>query len=228
MNHESTNKYTLILSNHYSPHANSRPGTTNRASSKSRSNSIFKPKSAPKTDQQLQGSSKPANPNARQIPLPDRKSAKSFTQLDQSLDLNKSMLINESFIADPNENNNNAEIIDQVLSKVMSNDEIMINELRNNVRSRNSLRSKHLAQLEETKASLNEIKNKANQQRLNRSHSGDLEFPTNESGSGNNKESLVSRASRDSSGKREDSLSPSRSAKQLDYMLSRLNSSKSA
>ena len=37
----------------------------------------------------------------------------------------------------------------------------MINELRNSVRSRISLRSKHMEKLEEQKANLNEIKTKA-------------------------------------------------------------------
>ena len=36
--------------------------------------------------------------------------------------------------------------------------------MRNTVRSRNSLRNKHIAQLEETKTSLNQIKNAASKQ----------------------------------------------------------------
>lgn len=106
----------------------------------------------------------------------------------------------------------------------MNNDEIMINELRNNVRSRNSLRSKHLAQLEETKANLSEIKSKATQQRLNNSHSGDIEFPTKENSNINLKDGVLSKASRDSSSKREESISPSRSTKHFDILLSRHNS----
>ena len=109
----------------------------------------------------------------------------------------------------------------------MNNDEIMINELRNNVRSRNSLRSKHLAQLEETKANLTEIKSKATQQRLNQSHSGDLEFPTKESSNSNSKDGIVSKDSRNSSSKRDtESISPTRSTKHFDILPSRHNSSK--
>jgi hypothetical protein len=39
--------------------------------------------------------------------------------------------------------------------------------MRNTVRSRNSLRNKHIAQLEETKTSLNQIKNAASKQLAN-------------------------------------------------------------
>ena len=45
--------------------------------------------------------------------------------------------------------------------KVIKEDENMISELRNSVRSRISLRSKHMEKLEESKANLNEIKTKA-------------------------------------------------------------------
>lgn len=39
--------------------------------------------------------------------------------------------------------------------------------MRNTVRSRNSLRNKHIAQLEETKTSLNQIKNAVSKQLAN-------------------------------------------------------------
>ena len=48
--------------------------------------------------------------------------------------------------------------------------------MRNTVRSRNSLRSKHLAQLEETKANLNEIKNLA----AKKFNSSDSEIPSDD------------------------------------------------
>ncbi len=57
----------------------------------------------------------------------------------------------------------------------------MINELKNSVKNRNELRSKHMAQLEESKANLNEIKSKAAIQ-LIPSNSVDQEFPPNEDG----------------------------------------------
>ena len=60
--------------------------------------------------------------------------------------------------------------------KVMTDDEALINEMRNTVISRNSLRSAHLKRLEETKAHLNEIKNKVSE-RLVKSRT-DLEMPT--------------------------------------------------
>lgn len=63
---------------------------------------------------------------------------------------------------------------------MLTDDEAMIIELRNTVRSRNSLRSKHLAQLEESKANLTEIKSRATQKLLNRNNSVDQEFPNNE------------------------------------------------
>lgn len=52
----------------------------------------------------------------------------------------------------------------------------MISEIRNSVRSRISMRSKHLAQLEESKASLNEIKS-AVSKKLTDKHMNDVEFP---------------------------------------------------
>lgn len=52
----------------------------------------------------------------------------------------------------------------------------MLNEMRNTVKSRSSLRSKHLTQLEETKANLNEIKNAASK-KLTQS---DQELPSDE------------------------------------------------
>ena len=60
----------------------------------------------------------------------------------------------------------------------MTDDEALIHEMRNTVISRNSLRSAHLKRLEETKAHLNEIKNKVSE-RLVKSRT-DLEMPTNE------------------------------------------------
>lgn len=65
--------------------------------------------------------------------------------------------------------------VDQILTKVLTDDETMIAELRNAARSRNSLRSKHLEQLEENKASLNELKAKTAQKLL--TDGGEQEFP---------------------------------------------------
>jgi hypothetical protein len=69
-----------------------------------------------------------------------------------------------------------SEAVDHVLTKVLTDDEAMINELRNATRSRNSLRSKHMEQLEETKANLTEIKSRAAKTLL-ADDSGDIEFP---------------------------------------------------
>lgn len=55
----------------------------------------------------------------------------------------------------------------------------MIAELKNNVKSRSTLRSKHLAQLEENKANLNEIKSIATQKLISNS-AIDQELPANE------------------------------------------------
>ena len=59
---------------------------------------------------------------------------------------------------------------------MINDDEAILNEMRNTVRSRNSLRSKHLAQLEETKADLNGIKNLA----AKRFNNSDQEIPSGE------------------------------------------------
>ena len=64
---------------------------------------------------------------------------------------------------------------------MLTEDEVMINELKNSQRSRNDLRTKHLAQLEESKANLTELKTKAMQQ-LNPSNSVDQELPSEETG----------------------------------------------
>ena len=66
--------------------------------------------------------------------------------------------------------------IDQVLTKVLTDDEAMIVELRNAAISRNSLRSKHLEKLEENKANLNDIKSKA-AKALMSNGSQDHDFP---------------------------------------------------
>jgi hypothetical protein len=55
----------------------------------------------------------------------------------------------------------------------------MIAELKNTNKNRSSLRSKHLAQLEENKANLNEIKSIATQKLISNSNV-DQEFPSNE------------------------------------------------
>ena len=62
--------------------------------------------------------------------------------------------------------------------KVLNDDETMLVELRNSVRSRNSLRSKHLAQLEASKEKLNEIKTFATQKLIGM----DQDLPINEDG----------------------------------------------
>jgi hypothetical protein len=59
---------------------------------------------------------------------------------------------------------------------VHNDDEALINEMRNTVASRNSLRSAHLKKLEETKSHLNEIKNKVVENFI-RSRT-DMEFPS--------------------------------------------------
>lgn len=62
---------------------------------------------------------------------------------------------------------------------MITEDEAMIAELRNANKSRSSLRSRHLAQLEENKANLNEIKTMAAQKLI--SNSGvDQDLPVNE------------------------------------------------
>lgn len=58
------------------------------------------------------------------------------------------------------------------------NEDDLINEMRNTVISRNSLRSAHMRKLEETKAHLNEIKNKVAENFVN--SKSDLEIPTGE------------------------------------------------
>lgn len=57
----------------------------------------------------------------------------------------------------------------------------MIAELQNTNKSRSSLRSKHLAQLEENKATLNEIKSIATQKLISNGAT-DQDFPNNEEG----------------------------------------------
>lgn len=64
-------------------------------------------------------------------------------------------------------------------SKIFDEDELMINELKNSMQSRSELRTKHMTQLEESKANLNEIKSKAAINLL-QSNSIDQEFPTND------------------------------------------------
>jgi hypothetical protein len=70
-----------------------------------------------------------------------------------------------------------SEAVDHVLTKVLTDDEAMIAELRNATRSRNSLRSKHMEQLEETKANLTEIKSRAAKTLISVNADGDQEFP---------------------------------------------------
>lgn len=102
----------------YNAAPNSRPTSFGK---KSRSNSILKPRFSPR-DEQLhkpvisrdEQVAKPLISNSRLTQI-ERKSGKSFVQLDQSMDLNKSLVLNESFAGDQNDNN---EIIDNVLSKV--------------------------------------------------------------------------------------------------------------
>lgn len=62
---------------------------------------------------------------------------------------------------------------------MITEDEAMIAELRQTNKSRSSLRSKHLAQLEENKADLNEIKQQAAQKLISNS-SVDQDLPVNE------------------------------------------------
>ena len=70
-----------------------------------------------------------------------------------------------------------AAAVDHVLTKVLTDDEAMIAELRNATRSRNSLRSKHMEQLEETKAELTDIKSRAAKTLIAVDADGDQEFP---------------------------------------------------
>ena len=63
-----------------------------------------------------------------------------------------------------------------MIKQAGNDDENLINEMRNTVISRNSLRSAHLKKLEETKAHLNEIKNKVADAFVN--SKSDLEIPT--------------------------------------------------
>lgn len=185
INFETSNKYTLILN--HAPIVNSRPNTREKSSLKS-SSSPNRKHSVPKngSNKDTQG-----NPNSKTINPSERKSAKQQQQqqtsynntasLETTLDLNKSQNLNDSLMTD---NPNNSEIIDQVLTKVLTDDEAMIIELRNSVRSRNSLRSKHLAQLEESKEKLNEIKAIATQKLVSNT-TVDQEFPTSEDESNN-------------------------------------------
>ena len=92
---------------------------------------------------------------------------------------------------------------------------MMINELKNSQKSRNELRSKHLAQLEESKANLTELKTKATQQ-LNPSSSVDQEIPS-EDGPEN--------GGRSKSGKR-DAKSPNR-VRTAEILLNRVASTRS-
>ena len=59
---------------------------------------------------------------------------------------------------------------------MINDDEVMLNEMRNTIRSRNSIRNKHLTQLEETRANLNEIKNEASKKLIKT----DQDLPSNE------------------------------------------------
>jgi hypothetical protein len=63
-----------------------------------------------------------------------------------------------------NDNEHENANVDQVISKVLTEDDVMIHELRNTIKSRSSLRTKHMTQLEENKAHLNKIKAEANSQ----------------------------------------------------------------
>lgn len=63
---------------------------------------------------------------------------------------------------------------------MINEDEAMIAELRSTNKSRSSLRSKHLAQLEESKANLNEIKSMAAQKLISSAGADDQDLPTNE------------------------------------------------
>lgn len=93
----------------------------------------------------------------------------------------------------------------------MTEDEAMIAELRNTNKSRSSLRSKHLAQLEENKANLNEIKSMATQKLIsNSAHDQDLP----------NKEENIA-LDRTQSGKREDRVKAATEA-----IMNRVSSSK--
>lgn len=64
---------------------------------------------------------------------------------------------------------------------MINEDEAMIAELQNTNKSRSSLRSKHLAQLEENKATLNEIKTMATQKLISNGAT-DQDIPNNEEG----------------------------------------------
>jgi len=69
----------------------------------------------------------------------------------------------------------------------LNDDEAMIIELSNSVKNRMSLRNKHLTQLEENKASLNEIKTKASKNIL-KANEVDQEFPPEDNDANINQE----------------------------------------
>ncbi|CAF0706283.1 unnamed protein product [Brachionus calyciflorus] len=125
---------------------NSRPNTRNGKTSSQSQSPIRKQSSLKKESSYLNGAK-------------DRKSAKP----KKNLDMDKSDF-------EP------SEIVEQVVSKIITDDEAVFNELRNSVRSRNSLRSKHLAQLEASKEKLNEIKTLATQKLIGM----DQDLPLNE------------------------------------------------
>ncbi len=95
----------------------------------------------------------------------------------------------------------------------MNDDEAMIIELSNSVKNRMSLRSKHLAQLEEKKANLNEIKSKASKNIL-KANEFDQEFPSEENDDNLNTETNAAETS-----------SPSR-ARAVETILTRVASAK--
>ena len=109
-----------------------------------------------------------------------------------------------------------AEAVDHVLTKVLTDDEAMIVELRNAAQSRNSLRSKQLEKLEETKANLNEIKSKVAKKLLSSSSGEEQEFPEDTAVEGP--------LSRSGSSKRD--LSSARVKAASDAILNRVASSK--
>lgn len=75
---------------------------------------------------------------------------------------------------------------------MLNDDEAMIIELSNSVKNRMSLRSKHLAQLEENKATLNEIKSKASKNIL-KANEVDQEFPPEDDDDNINQEATTTR-----------------------------------
>ena len=83
--------------------------------------------------------------------------------------------LNKSFVVD---GNGNKESVEDVLTKVLTDDEQLLADMRDNMKSRSSLRNKHMQELEENKASLNEIKAKATKQKMSSAKASiDQEFP---------------------------------------------------